>query len=64
MSWLTALRLACCCNDFLLSTGFLINVIPELAVDLDHFISAGRKGGQEEKENRLVQLDHVSLAAI
>lgn len=56
MSWLTALRLACCWNHFLISTGFLINVVPELAVDLDPFISAGRKREQEERENRLLQL--------
>lgn len=56
MSWLTALRLACCQNDFLISTGFLINVIPELSVDLDHFISVRRKGVQEEKEDRLIRL--------
>lgn len=65
MSWLTALTLACFWKDFLISTRFLINVLPELPVGLDHFISVGMKGGgQEEKENRLVQLRPGYLAAI
>lgn len=59
MSCLTALTLACCWKDFFVSTRFLINVLPELPVGLDHFTSVGMKGGQEEKENRLVQLGQV-----
>lgn len=59
MSWLTALTLACCWKDFFVSIGFLINVLPELPVGLDHFISVGMKGGQEEKENRLYSWGQV-----
>ena len=51
-------------EDFFVSTRFLINVLPELPVGLDHFISVGMKGGQDEKENRLVQLGSGYLAAV